>query len=108
MALQSLLSQIKLINSTSNTDAFKNCIANTYNWLADELDNTDIATLVTGRATFVDDLLKHIWTLFELQSESKLALVAVGGYGRGHLQPYSDVDLLIVSQKNRYRRNKRL
>ncbi|XOV79134.1 MAG: bifunctional uridylyltransferase/uridylyl-removing protein GlnD [Aestuariibacter sp.] len=99
MALQSLLSQVKLINSTSNTDAFKTCIANSYNWLESEFGSSDIATLVTGRAAFVDALLKHIWTLFELNTQSRLALVAVGGYGRGHLQPYSDVDLLILSHK---------
>lgn len=100
MALQSLLSQVKLISSTGNTNAFKACISNSYDWLNSEFDSTEIASLVTGRAAFVDALLKHIWQLFDLSSESQLALIAVGGYGRGHLQPYSDIDLLILSRKS--------
>ena len=56
--------------------------------------------LVHGRATFVDALVCHAWHLLGLDSEKGLALVAVGGYGRGQLQPNSDVDLLILSEKS--------
>ena len=45
----------------------------------------------------MDALLCHAWQLLELHKESKIALVAVGGYGRGQLQPYSDIDLLLLS-----------
>lgn len=100
MALQSLLSQVKLINSPDNTKAFKECISNSYDWLASEFGSTEITNLVTGRAAFVDAVLAQIWRLHGLDSEKNLSLVAVGGYGRGHLQPYSDIDLLILSQKS--------
>lgn len=99
MALQSLLSQIKLLNDLSNINAFKECIKNSYDWLDSEFETTDIASLVTGRAAFIDALLHRMWQLQELNQVKALALVAVGGYGRGHLQPYSDVDLLILSKK---------
>ena len=99
MALQSLLSQVRLITSPNNTKAFKECISNSYDWLEQEFETTDVNTLVTGRAAFVDAVLNHIWRLLELEQVKQLALVAVGGYGRGHLQPYSDVDLLILSHK---------
>lgn len=99
MALQSLLSQIKLINSAENREAFKTCISNSYEWLENEFDSTDIESLVTGRAAFVDALLCQIWRVLQLDQDKQLALVAVGGYGRGHLQPHSDVDLLILSKK---------
>jgi len=50
--------------------------------------------LVRMRAQFVDTLIRHAYKLYLY--ESNLVLVAVGGYGRGELHPYSDVDLLIL------------
>ncbi|MEP1445678.1 MAG: [protein-PII] uridylyltransferase [Paraglaciecola sp.] len=100
MSLQSLLSQIKLINSTDNITAFKTIVSNSYEWLDSELGSGEVTGLVLGRATLVDTLLRHIWQLMELHKEKNLALVAVGGYGRGQLQPYSDIDLLLLSKKS--------
>ena len=59
-------------------------------------DGVDVAALVTGRAIVVDHVLKTAWRSFEMQSVTDLALVAVGGYGRGELHPHSDVDLLFL------------
>lgn len=42
----------------------------------------------------VDGLLTEIWNTLKLPQDA--ALIAVGGYGRGELYPYSDVDLLIL------------
>jgi [protein-PII] uridylyltransferase len=99
LSLKSLLDQIKLINNTDNISAYKEIVANSYEWLDTEFCSTQIEQLVTGRATFVDALLKHIWQLLKLDQQKKLSLAAVGGYGRGQLQPYSDIDLLILSEK---------
>ena len=47
------------------------------------------------RATY-DFALTHVYKATNLSNAEKLALVAVGGYGRGTLAPQSDVDLLFV------------
>ena len=45
----------------------------------------------------VDRLLIKIWESFAISKN--IALVAVGGYGREELFPYSDVDILIIFEK---------
>jgi [protein-PII] uridylyltransferase len=47
-----------------------------------------------GRARLVDGVLRNIWR--QLAMPADVALVAVGGYGRGELYPASDVDLLFL------------
>ena len=59
-------------------------------------EGAPVAELIKERATFVDQLLKKIWCHFI--ADDSAALVAVGGYGRGELHPYSDIDLLIISE----------
>ena len=41
----------------------------------------------------IDEIIKNIWQSFNI---NEACLVAVGGYGRGELAPFSDIDLLIL------------
>jgi [protein-PII] uridylyltransferase len=50
--------------------------------------------LLRGRSRLVDGVLRDIWRRLAMPAE--VALVAVGGYGRGELYPASDVDLLLL------------
>ncbi|MDH3472062.1 MAG: [protein-PII] uridylyltransferase [Rhodospirillales bacterium] len=43
-----------------------------------------------------DHVCEHLYPLANPSKGERLALVAVGGYGRGELAPYSDVDLLFL------------
>ncbi|MCH2336648.1 MAG: [protein-PII] uridylyltransferase [Pseudomonadales bacterium] len=58
-------------------------------------EGEDAETLVRERSGFIDAFLAEIWQhWFEYKQD--VALLAIGGYGRGELHPYSDIDLLIL------------
>ncbi|RNL61482.1 [protein-PII] uridylyltransferase [Zhongshania marina] len=67
--------------------------------------NEDIRSLVTLRSQRIDELLQGIWQSYQWGDD--ISLIAVGGYGRGELHPYSDIDLLILTSDNShdYREN---
>ncbi len=53
-----------------------------------------VGQLLVRHSRLVDQLLKEIWRTFGLPVSA--TLVAVGGYGRRELFPWSDIDLLIL------------
>src|SRR6266581_2693059 len=58
------------------------------------------------RADLVDVLLRHVFTAATTSTGSEekaklpLALIALGGYGRGELNPFSDVDVMLLHGKS--------
>lgn len=54
----------------------------------------NIARLFNQHCELIDGLLIQLWS--KSQTNAKCCLIAVGGYGRGELYPYSDIDLLLL------------
>ncbi len=52
--------------------------------------------LVRDRARMVDGILLRAWRQHLDNTSESLALVAVGGYGRGELHPCSDIDVMVL------------
>lgn len=55
-----------------------------------------ISSSLQSRAAYVDSILKSVWVWLEMDRYPDTALFAVGGFGSGHLHPYSDIDTLIL------------
>lgn len=62
------------------------------------LADGDALALLHGRCRLIDEVLRDLWA--EIALPASLALVAVGGYGRGELYPASDIDLLLLLPKS--------
>ena len=82
-----------------DTTELRRRIAQADRALADEFwAGADIDALVAERGRFIDAFLAEIWQHW-FEHNDNLALLAVGGYGRGELHPHSDIDLLILAKK---------
>uniref|UniRef100_E6QRA3 (Protein-PII) uridylyltransferase (PII uridylyl-transferase) (Uridylyl-removing enzyme) (UTase) n=1 Tax=mine drainage metagenome TaxID=410659 RepID=E6QRA3_9ZZZZ len=58
------------------------------------VNGASVRSLLSHQTRLTDQLLQDIWQALQLPYTA--ALVAVGGYGRRELFPYSDIDLLIL------------
>lgn len=55
-----------------------------------------VSDLLKDRSDFIDGILSSCWQHFLADHANHLSLVAVGGYGRRELFPYSDIDIMVL------------
>ena len=71
-------------------------------------EGEDAEKLVRERAAFIDEIMRLAWGRFNWDEnkaswrKTRISLLAVGGYGRKELHPHSDIDLLILLERNSY------
>jgi len=88
---------LELAHSNQPIQVFKSALASIRENMDREFtQGIDIEQLIYGRSIVMDFLLSSAWKMFQWPADSKVSLIAVGGYGRGELHPYSDIDLLIL------------
>ncbi|MBC8520100.1 MAG: [protein-PII] uridylyltransferase [Gammaproteobacteria bacterium] len=61
-------------------------------------DGHSARNLIRARSDVIDLILRKIWGNLA-SNKSAASLIAVGGYGRRELHPFSDIDLLIIPQE---------
>ncbi len=66
------------------------------------MEDEPVEWLVRDRARLVDLLLRSAWQLHIGPHAQEIALLAVGGYGRGELTPCSDIDVMALLPKSEH------
>lgn len=104
---------IELETSRRIIPVFKQAIADARAFLTEQFnDGADAFELVGKHSNFMDGVIRLAWHRFDWNEnrtswwKSRICLVAVGGYGREELLPHSDIDLLILLERNNHSTNR--
>ena len=99
----------ELKNQNTTLETFKSTLKNATDVLNQRFKAGRAATeLVHARSNIVDAVLKKAWLQFFNPEDNDIALLAVGGYGRGELHPASDVDVQILLKDDNDKYNETL
>ncbi len=86
-----------LFNQNDSLQQFKQLLKQKACELADKFDpQQPVSELLKEKSNFIDDVLIACWRHFLGGHAKKISLIAVGGYGRRELFPYSDIDIVVL------------
>ncbi len=90
-------SYLPLFNKLDNLQLFKELLKQKNIELREKFDpHTSVSELLKEKSDFIDNVLTCCWEHFLGKYAKQLCLIAVGGYGRKELFPYSDVDIVVL------------
>ncbi len=95
-----------------NDDECLHCLKQSVQTINDGLkqlyyDGLPVEQIVYGRAALIDRFLTTVFETLFVENDQPIALIAVGGYGRGELHPGSDIDLMLLLQNTESELSKR-
>ncbi|MGR8940063.1 MAG: [protein-PII] uridylyltransferase [Gammaproteobacteria bacterium] len=83
--------------TTDSLQLFKHLLKLKDAELREQFDpHQSVLPLLHARSDFIDAVLGRCWRRFLEEDAPRLSLVAVGGYGRRELFPYSDIDIMVL------------
>ena len=89
---------VALTTEDASTSTFKEALKQGTEQVHELFDSgAHIKNVIHLQTSLIDSVLVLIWDhFFSAEQRQSMALVAVGGYGRGELHPKSDIDIMVL------------